>query len=83
MKEPFVDAPESWSPVFCDATRAAVLNSIKMLRDEVQKIDNRFWALILLGAVQLLSVVGALGYFILTRVELVSTIQVVKAGIVG
>lgn len=51
---------------------------MQQMQREIDRIDNRFFALMLLGATQLLAVTGALGYFILTRVQLVEKIQAVK-----
>lgn len=72
------DSPATYSPVFCALTRGACQQLMQQMQREIDRIDNRFFALMLLGATQLLAVTGALGYFILTRVQLVEKIQAVK-----
>ena len=73
-----VDSPDNYTPSFCEATRAACETAMHRMREDIKKIDNRFFTLIILGIGQLLTVAGALSYFILTRVDLVQKVHAVQ-----
>ena len=65
-----VQAPPNYSPSFCDMARVSMAQDVCDIKDSVGRGERRFYGLLVLGVVQLLSVVGALGDFRLTKVEL-------------
>ena len=65
-----VQCPAAFTPEFCNQARVELAKDISAVGASVEKIEKRFYHIVILGVVQLLSVVGALAYFLLTRVEL-------------
>ena len=74
-----VEAPDVYNPSFCTAIRAGCINQMNDIRRDlkevnhrIDKIDNRMFTLIVLAIGQILAVAGTLGYFILSKVNLVN-----------